>query len=146
MKPHERDILLERVDREGATVGVTIPDTLAIDDTVVPLRNLVVEYQRKTHLTEQEETELHDLIISLRRARKRRRDRIEHDETLDRESAESLVEEIIGIDRALAGLAAIGDENDIEAQIQQQQVADTQRWHHFLTNARMSDLDRSRKR
>lgn len=146
MQPYVRDLLLSRVDRDGATVGVKIPETLTIDDTAVSLRDRVVTYQAKTKLREEEKRGLHDFVVSLRRARKDRRDRIQHEQDLDRQSAEILVDEIIGIDRALAGLTAVGEDTDIEEQIQNQRVADTQRWQHFLKNARVTELDRSLKR
>ena len=136
---HEREALLDRVDREGATVGAKIPERLTIGGEVLELRDRILGFQGETP---SDEDAIHDLTVALRGARKNRHDRLESDENLEYETGERLVEEIIGIDRALIALRSIGESDDIEAAIRRQEVADTERWRHFIKKASTNELDR----
>ena len=47
MKEYERKQLLERVEREGATVGADIPETIDVQGESVDLREFVFEIKRR---------------------------------------------------------------------------------------------------
>lgn len=140
---HEREALLDRVEREGATVGTRIPERLAVGDETVPLRERVLAFHRTDN---PDEDAVHALTVALRRERKARLERLESEPDLDRSGAELVAEEIIGIDRALATLCGVTEDEDIEAAIHRQRVADTERWRHFLKKANADDLDGSVRR
>lgn len=130
VKPYERKQLLERLDREGATVGVTIPNRLDVQGEPVDLRSFVMELKRRGSLPPGERERLDRAKRSLRRER---RERVERLETADvaREDGEALVESILGIDRALEALSQLEPGSITEA-MEAREVADRRRWRSFL--------------
>ena len=137
---HDREAILARIDREGATVGARIPERLEVAERTVDLRERVLAAHRSAADAAPDAESPQSLIVDLRRERLERRRRIEEDQTLDREGAEALAESIVGIDRALAALEHIGSESDIEAEIDRRTVADRRRWRQFLKKANANDL------
>jgi hypothetical protein len=129
VKPFERDRLLERIDREGATVGASIPDRLSIDGDPIDLRSFVHEARRAEGPPERR---VREVVRGLRGERRRRRERIEEGD-LTRADGEDLADSILGIDRALTVLEADG-ETDIEAESERRQQADRKRWLNFVTS------------
>ena len=79
------------------------------------------------------------LFRSLRRERLQRKQRIEDDD-ISREEGEQLAQAVIGIDRALNALESLGPTN-LEAEMEAQERADTQRWMNFLEKALGSESD-----
>lgn len=146
VRRHDREAFLDRIEREGATVGSRIPKQLEVEGDIIALRDLVIEFQRSDSLSTDDRDSIHELTIQLRRERSTRRHRLESDPDLDRKTAEQLAESVIGIDRSLAALRGIKADEDIESTIQRQTVADSERWQRFLKKARTSDLDRSLSR
>jgi hypothetical protein len=130
MKEYERKLLLERLDREGATVGASIPDRIEVQGTEVDLREFVFEMKRRETIPEGERERVDRAKKNLRRERLQRRQRIENDE-VSFEEGEALVESIIGIERALDALQSLGPAN-IEGEMQAQEAADQKRWMKFL--------------
>jgi uncharacterized protein YyaL (SSP411 family) len=130
MKPYERELLLERIDREAATVGATIPEQIEVQGTEVALRELVFEIRRQETVPEHDRERVAQAKRNLRRERRERRQRIE-DDAVSFERGETLVESIVGIERALEGLQAL-DQGDIEAEAQASQTAGERRWMSFL--------------
>ncbi len=126
VKQHDRDRLLERIDRDGATVGASIPETISVDDEAVALRSFVHE----ARAGERSETAVRELIEDLRAERQRRRAIIEAGDP-DLERAEALADSIVGIDRALSVLESDG-ETDIEAETRRRRQADQKRWRNFV--------------
>ena len=139
MKPYEREALLERVDREGATVGASIPEKLDIDGETVQLRETVLSLQDPD--TDEVATRASELTRTLRRTRKKRYERLES-ETLTKAEGETLARELIGIDRALASLGGSETTEDVDAAMREQDVADAARWRQFVKRAR-GDTERS---
>ncbi|MFC7044976.1 DUF5788 family protein [Halobacteriaceae archaeon GCM10025711] len=133
MREFERKQLLERVGREGATVGATIPETIDLQGDPFDLREFVFEVKRAEGVSADERQEVQDMKKLLRRARTDRRDAIEEDD-LSKAEGERLVEEIIGIDRALNALESLG-RTDLEAEVEARQTADQKRWMSFLRQA-----------
>jgi hypothetical protein len=126
VKDHVRDGLLERIDRDGATVGQSIPESLSVGERTIDLRAFV----RAASDGDRDPEAVQSVIVGLRRERERRRERLESD-SLSREAGRELADSILGIDRALTVLESAG-EPDIEAEIERKRVADRKRWHSFL--------------
>ena len=126
MKQYVRDGLLERVEREGATVGASIPETLTIGSETVALRSFVHE----TSNGERDPDAVQEVVVGLREERRRRREEIKTGD-ITRERAEQLADSILGIDRALTVLESSG-ETDLEAEAERKRLADRKRWLSFL--------------
>ena len=143
MKPYERKRLLERVDREGATVGADIPEAVALDGETLALREFVFEITRREAVPPADRERVEDARKRLRRGRRRRRERIEEGE-ITHEEGETLAAEIVGIDRALNALADL-EETDLEAAAAAREAADRKRWLNFLRKATGRDRDDARR-
>ncbi|GAD51744.1 hypothetical protein MBEHAL_0504 [Halarchaeum acidiphilum MH1-52-1] len=144
MKEYERKGLLERIGRESATVGASIPDEIELDGEPFPLREFVFETSSVERVPPDRREEVEDAKRTLRRARRERVERLEEAE-LDYAEGETLAEEVIGIDRALNALESLGG-GDIEGEIEATEAADTKRWFTFLKKALGHDGDSSRGR
>lgn len=142
MKPFERKQLLERVEREGATVGHTIPEVITLDGDELQLREFIFETKRVDVVGEEHGQRVDDVVTMLRRERLERKQRLEEAE-LTRDVGERLAEEIVGIDRALTTLESL-ETSDIEAESKQAERADRQRWVTFLKRALGQDEGGSR--
>lgn len=141
MKEYERKQLLERVDREAATVGAEIPDRIDLyahepdrETESLDLRAFVFEVRKLDRVPPDRREEAEELKKRLRRERLQRRQLIE-DGSITREEGERLAEEIVGLDRALNALAQVGTETDLEAEARRQDLADKRRWRSFLNKA-----------
>jgi hypothetical protein len=133
VKPFERKQLLERVEREGATVGHTIPEEITLNGDEVQLREFIFETKRVDAVDRTERERVDEVVTMLRRERLERKQRLE-EATLSREDGERLADEIVGIDRALTTLESL-DTTDIETESRQAERADRQRWITFLKRA-----------
>ncbi|GAB6862267.1 DUF5788 family protein [Haloplanus litoreus] len=133
MKEFERKQLLERVNREGATVGATIPETIGVQGDEVDLQAFVFEIKRRDTVPNGERERVERAKKNLRRERLQRLQRIEDGEVSYAEG-ERLVESIIGIDRALNALEGLGPA-DLEREAEAQEAADRKRWMKFLRKA-----------
>ncbi|CQH49209.1 uncharacterized protein HHUB_1498 [Halobacterium hubeiense] len=144
MREFERKQLLERVDREAATVGASIPDTLDVQGEEFELREFVFEVKKLDAVPAERREDVEDAKKSLRRERLQRRERLEEAD-ISREEGEELVEAIIGIERALNALESLGTTN-IEAEIEASERADRKRWFSFLKEALGHDDNEGIKR
>lgn len=142
MREYDRTVLLERIEREGATVGARMPETLAVDGETVCVREAVLELTGDD-LDAAGRERAGALVRTLRRARQARLDRLRTGEDLDREAGEALAETIAGIDRALNALEQL-DAPGVAEQAEQRQRADQQRWMSFLREALGHDQERRR--
>lgn len=133
MKEYQRKQLLERIDREGATVGVQIPETIEIQGENVDLREFVFEIKRRDTYPPGERERVENAKKNLRHERLQRRQRIEDDE-VDFEEGDRLAQSIIGISRALEALQQL-DSPDVEREAERQEAADRKRWMSFLKQA-----------
>ncbi|MFP8956302.1 DUF5788 family protein [Natrialbaceae archaeon A-CW3] len=133
MKEYERKQLLERVGREGATVGADIPEEITVQGESIDLRQFVFEIKRRDTVPPGERERVEQAKKNLRRERLQRVQQIE-DGDITREEGERLVTSIIGIDRALNALESLGP-TDLEREQQAQQMADKKRWMTFLQKA-----------
>ena len=133
MKEFERKQLLERVNREGATVGADIPESILVQGEEVNLKEFVFEIKRRETVPAGERDRVERAKKNLRRERLQRLQRIE-DGDVSREEGERLVESIVGIDRALNALESLGSA-DLEGEAEAQAAADRKRWMKFLKQA-----------
>ena len=142
MKEFERKGLLERVDREGATVGASIPETIEVQGEEIALREFVFEIQRRETVPAGERERVDRAKKNLRRERLQRRQRLEEAD-ISYEEGEDLVGAIVGIDRALSALENLGPTN-IEREAEASEAADKKRWMKFLQKALGRDGSSSR--
>jgi hypothetical protein len=133
MKEFERKQLLERLDREGATVGASIPEEIEVQGEDLDLQSFVFEIKRRDTVPKGERDRVETAKKNLRRERLQRRQLIENDE-ISFEEGEALVEDVVGIDRALNALEQLGAAS-IEGEAQAQEMADRKRWMKFLQKA-----------
>lgn len=130
MDETEREAFIERVGRQSATVGASLPERITVDGTDIELRAFVVETRKLERIPEETEATLEAAKRTLRTERADRFERLES-APLDREAAATLAEEIVGIDRALNALETIrrpeyGDEAGTAS------VEDHKRWLDFV--------------
>jgi len=133
MKEFERKQLLERLDREGATVGTSIPEEIEVQGEDLDLQSFVFEIKRRDTIPKGERDRVETAKKNLRRERLQRRQLVEEGE-VSFEEGEALVEDVVGIDRALNALEQLGPAN-IEGEAQAQEMADRKRWMKFLQKA-----------
>jgi hypothetical protein len=133
MKEYEREILLERIGRDGATVGADIPERIDVQGESVELQEFVFEIKRRETVPPGERERVERAKKNLRRERLDRKQLIE-DREVDFDEGEEIAGAIIGIDRALNALESLGP-TDIETEQQRKEAADTKRWMNFLQQA-----------
>ena len=133
MREFERKQLLERIERESATVGVDIPERITVQGEPIDLQSFVFEIKRRETVPPGERDRVERAKKNLRRERLQRKQRIE-DEEISFEKGERLAESIVGIDRALSALEQLGPV-DLEAEANAQETADRKRWMKFLKQA-----------
>ncbi|QWC19937.1 DUF5788 family protein [Halorubrum sp. 2020YC2] len=129
-----REALLDRVTSQSATVGASVPDEIEVDGTAVDLSAFIVESRKVDAVPPALNRKVTAARNALRGERERRLDRLET-EPIDRETAETLAEEVIGIDRALNALEGIrrpgfADEHHADT------VAGHERWLAFVDQVR----------
>jgi hypothetical protein len=144
VQEYERKMLLERVERESATVGAEIPERIEVQGEEVDLREFVFEVKRLDRVPAEMQSEVEEAKRNLRRERLQRKQRIERGE-VTREEGERLARAIVGIDRALNALESLGP-TDLESEQRSQEAADTKRWFSFLKQVLGHDDDASRRR
>ena len=144
MKPYERKTLLERVEREGATVGADIPETIEIQGEEIDLKQFVFEIKRRETVPPGERDRVEQAKRNLRRERVERLEAIEEGD-ISREEGEELAASIIGIDRALNALENLGP-TDLEREQKAKQASDKKRWMSFLKKALGRDDDGAPRR
>jgi hypothetical protein len=133
VKEFERKQLLERVNREAATIGVDIPDVIDVQGEEIHLRDFVFEIKRRETVPPGEKERVEQAKRNLRRERLQRVQQIENDEVTF-EEGETLVQSIVGIDRALNALEQLRS-SDLEQEAKLKAAADQKRWMSFLKQA-----------
>jgi hypothetical protein len=133
VKEFQRKQLLERIEREGATVGASIPDQITVQGEEIELQQFVFEIRRRETIPPGEKQRVERAKRNLRRERLQRKQRIEN-EDISLAEGERLAEAIIGLDRALNELETL-DPPSLEDEQQAQEAADRKRWMKFLQKA-----------
>jgi hypothetical protein len=139
VKEYERKQLLERIEREGATVGADIPDRITVQGEEIALQEFVFEIRRRETIPKGERERVERAKKNLRRERLQRKQLIE-DEEVSYEDGQQVARAIIGIDRALNALEQLGPV-DVEAEARAQEAADRKRWMKFLQKALGQESD-----
>ena len=129
----ERKQLLERIEREGATVGADIPEEIEIQGERIALQEFVFEIRRRETVPSGERDRVERAKRNLRRERLQRKQRIEDGE-VSYEEGQELARAVVGIDRALNALEQLGPV-DLEGEVRAQEAADRKRWMQFLRKA-----------
>ncbi|TKX85620.1 hypothetical protein EXE43_12660 [Halorubrum sp. SS5] len=129
-----REALLDRVNSPSATVGASVPDEVEIDGSAVDLSTFIVETRKVDAVPPALDRKVTAARESLRAERARRVERLESD-PLDRETAEALADEVVGIDRALNALEGVrrpgfADEHHADT------LAGHERWLAFVDQVR----------
>jgi len=143
VKEYERKQLLERIDRDGATVGAEIPERIEVQGEPVDLREFVMEISRRDTIPSGERDRVEQAKRNLRRERVERVERIEEGE-ISRAQGERAADAVVGIDRALNALESLSP-TDIEAERQRKETADTKRWLSFLKQALGREAEDTRR-
>lgn len=138
MKDYERKTLLEKLDRDGGTIGASIPEEVEFAGESFPLRRYVVGDDRPDVPFSEDEVKKR-----LRRLRLDLVDEIEEGD-LDYEEGQHLVERVRGIGRALESLEGSG--GSVEREAHAAEVADEKRWRSFLEEVTGEDEDGRRSR
>jgi len=125
-----REKLLARVSRQGATIGASLPETVTVGGEELSLAEFVIETRKVPGVPPEHRELLADAKKTLRNERTRRLERLESD-PLDRETAETLADEIIGLDRALHALENIR-KPDYGETARTAAIDDHKRWAKFL--------------
>ncbi|SMO75869.1 DUF5788 family protein [Halorubrum cibi] len=133
MREYERKGLLERVEREAATVGARIPEEIEVQEEPIDLQSFVFEIKRRETVPPGERDRVERAKRNLRRERLERLEHIEENE-VSYERGEELAASIIGIDRALEALEGL-NAPDPETEAERQAAADRKRWMSFLKKA-----------
>ncbi|RXK48368.1 DUF5788 family protein [Halorientalis pallida] len=133
MQEFQRKQLLERIEREGATVGADIPDEIEVQGESIDLQTFVFEIKRRDTVPKGERERVEQAKKNLRRERLQRKQRIE-DEDITFAEGEEIARAIIGIDRALNALENLGP-TDLEKEAELQAAQDKKRWTKFLKKA-----------
>ena len=133
MQEYQRKQLLERVNKESATIGADIPDRIEVQGEAIDLREFVFEIKRRDTVPEGERERVEQAKRNLRRERLDRLERIEDNE-VDFGTGEELAASIIGIDRALEALDTLRPA-DVETEARRQEAMDRKRWMSFLKKA-----------
>ncbi len=144
MKEYQRKQLLERINREGATVGAQIPDEIDIQGEILDLQTFVFEIKRRETIPPGERDRVEQAKRNLRRERIERVEQIEENRVSYEEGGD-IVESVIGIDRALNALNQLRPV-DLDAESQRQEAADKKRWMGFLRKALDRDSAGNRSR
>lgn len=143
MQPYEQKQLLERVNRESATIGAAIPERIEIQGEEIDLREFVFEIKRRDTVPPGERERVERAKRNLRRERLDRLEPIEENE-VDFATGEELAASIIGIDRALEALERL-QPADIESEAARQEAMDRKRWMSFLKKALGRDESSGRR-
>ena len=144
MKEYQRKQLLERVGRDGSTVGTRIPDTITVQGEQLDLQTFVFEINRRETIPPGDRERVETAKRNLRRERVERLERIEENR-VSYEEGEELADSIIGIDRALNALDQL-EPVDLESEAERKSTADQKRWTRFLQKALGHDDKNSRNR
>jgi hypothetical protein len=133
VEDYERKRLLERIERDGATVGHRLPERITVDGDPFELRGFVTDVGTTEQVTPEQREAVEEARVQLRRERNDRVDRIEHG-NVTVEEAEDLADTVVGIDRALNALERLEDA-DLEAEAERAEQAEKKRWFSFLREA-----------
>jgi len=144
VQAYQQKQLLERIGRDGATVGARLPEAIDVQGETLDLQQFVFEIKRRDTIPPGERDRVETAKRNLRRERVERVELIENNEVSYEEGVDH-ADAIVGIDRALNALDQL-DPVDLEAEAKRQEAADQKRWTKFLKKALGHEDDNSRNR
>ena len=125
-----RHELLERVNRQSATIGAKTPETITINGEPVDLQEFIIETRELPEIPPGTRELVSTAKQRLRTERTERVDRLKHDD-LDEAAARALAKEIIGLDRARNALDSLY-RPDYAKDVRTAEIDDYKRWLGFL--------------
>jgi len=131
MDDDTRAALIERVNRQGATIGAKTPETITIDGREIDLQAFLIETRELSEIPPGTKELVSTAKQRLHGERERRLDRLKNDESLDEATAKELADEIVGIDRARNALDNVY-RPDYSTEVRSATVDDYKRWLGFL--------------
>ena len=126
-----RAALVERVNRQSATVGATTPETITINDTVIDLHEFLIETRNLPEIPPGTKDLVSTAKRRLKTERTERVERLKTEESLSESAAETLAEEIIGLDRARNALDGVY-RPDYGEEAHNMTIDDYKRWLGFV--------------
>lgn len=130
LEDDQREELLDEIQRRGATVGHSIPESVEIDGTELDLKAFVWETKQQGVVPPDQRERVRSVRASLTRKRDRLLERLKTDD-LTVEEGESITETIVGIDRAITALQNLKEPDLAEAD-REHTIEDNRRWVNFL--------------
>lgn len=130
-----RDALLERVNRQSATVGAQMPETITINATEIDLHDFLIETRDLPEISPGTKELVSTAKRKLKTEREARVERLKTEESLSEATAETLAEEIIGLDRAHNALDGVY-RPDYGEETHTMSIDDSKRWLGFVESIR----------
>ncbi|ELZ21925.1 hypothetical protein C477_04779 [Haloterrigena salina JCM 13891] len=130
MNAADRRDLLERANRQSATIGQELPETITVGDDDLPLEEFLIETRKVEGIPDDAKPLVRETERELAAERKRLVERLES-APIDREEGEELVETIVGIDRARNALKSLQRER-FGAEARSAALDDHERWLEFV--------------
>lgn len=126
-----RTELLERVNRQSATIGAKTPETITINDTEIDLHDFLIETRELPEIPPGTKELVSTAKRTLKTEREARVERLKTEASLSEETAETLAEEIIGLDRARNALDGVY-RPDYGEEAHNMTIDDYKRWLGFV--------------
>jgi len=126
-----REALLERVNRQSATVGAKTPETITIEGTEIDLHEFLIETRNLPEIPPGTKDLVSTAKRRLKTERTERVERLKTEESLSESAAETLAEEIIGLDRARNALDGVY-RPDYGEEAHNMTIDDYKRWLGFV--------------
>jgi hypothetical protein len=130
MDESERQEYIREVERDSSTIGADLPETVDVGGDELQLTEFLVETRKLEEVPPEAAETVETAKRVLREERRQRVDRLESD-PISHETAERLVDEINGFDRALNALETIRHPSFGDV-AQRTMVDDYERWLGFL--------------
>ena len=129
-----REEYLSEVRRKGSTIGAELPELIEIGGDEIELDEFLIETRKVERIPPEAEAKIQEAKRLLRAEREDRLDRLEND-SIDHETAKTLVAEINGLDRALNALGNIRHP-DYGEQSREVAIEDHKKWLGFIDDVR----------
>ncbi len=130
----QRRDFLERANRQSATIGQTLPETITVGDDDLPLEEFLIETRKVEGIPDDAKALVRETERELTGERARLVKRLET-APIDRDGGERIVETIVGIDRALNALRSLRRDG-FAAETQSASLDDHKRWLEFMDSIR----------
>ena len=134
MDERDREEFIRRVTSQSSTVGATIPESVVVGGSELKLNEFLIETRKVDRIPPDAEAKIEEAKQVLAEERSQRFDRLKND-PIDHETAETLVDEINGLDRALNALKTIRRPSYGEDS-QSARIKDHKKWLDFLDTVR----------